>query len=184
MKKVSIGESSGGFNAASTIYGFVTGVANSSMTTNENTRRIRVPSACKVTRFYVAVSSAPGAGKSWTFKIRRNSADGAMSGTISDSGTSVDITSPFDYFSENDYIDFSMTPSGTPTLPASIFWFIEFESAKSFPIYGFVSLAASNSVESYCSPLGVGIVWETNLNNARVLLPIDCVINKLRVIVN
>ena len=68
-----------------------------------------------LTAFYVAVSTAPGVGKSRTFTVRKNAADTGLVVTISDNATSGNITGqsvPLSALSDRWTI--KAVPSGTP----------------------------------------------------------------------
>lgn len=77
--------------------------------------------ALTVKKFYVRVSAAPGAGKSWTFRVRKNGVDTDIVVTISESDTDgSDLVNTVNV-SDDDYLDVSCAPSGTPAAAAA-YW--------------------------------------------------------------
>lgn len=61
------------------------------------------------------LSTAPGATKSWTFRIRKNGADGNSTVTIADTATTGTDGSNTDTFESGDEISISKVPTNTPT---------------------------------------------------------------------
>ncbi len=74
-----------------------------------------------VSKFYVRVSAAPGAGKSWAFRVRRNGANTDIVVTITNTDTTGSDLVNTATVSDDDYLDIESTPSGTPAAAAGYF---------------------------------------------------------------
>lgn len=76
--------------------------------------------ACTLKKLYLLLSAAPGAGKSYTFTLRKpgnGQADGNLTVTIADAATSGSDTSHTDDVSDDDYMDLKCEPSNSPLEP-------------------------------------------------------------------
>lgn len=101
-------------STASTEYEQIMGGGNNSWITTEANRHSML-GPINIIGMRAKVGTAPGAGKSWTFKVREDSADitGASlavadANTINNNNIDIDIT-------ENTLNNWSCTPAGTPT---------------------------------------------------------------------
>lgn len=74
-----------------------------------------------IKHFYVRVSNAPGVGKSWTFRVRKNDADTKLAVTISGTDTTGNDTTHILSVKDDDYLDIVSEPSGTPAAAAA-YW--------------------------------------------------------------
>lgn len=70
----------------------------------------------------VELGTAPGSGKSWAFAVMRNGIATGLAVTISDTSTSASISGGTIMISPGDVLTLRSTPSGTPTLPGSVWW--------------------------------------------------------------
>ncbi len=105
--------------AAVRYFSFVGG--NKSAQSAEDTCYQPMPIAGTIKLFRVRFSTAPGAGKSWLVKLRKNGVDTSISVTISDTATQgADLVNEVSV-SPGDKLDVQVTPSGTPTA-ANIAW--------------------------------------------------------------
>lgn len=80
--------------------------------------------SCTLKKLYLLLSAAPGAGKSYTFTLRKpgnGQADGNLTVTIADAATTGNDTVNTDAIADDDYVDLECTPAGTPDL-AQVFW--------------------------------------------------------------
>ena len=75
----------------------------------------------KVEKMRFRVSAAPGAGMSWIFTVRKNGADTDLVVTISGTDTTGSDLAHSVTFANDDYVNLSATPSGTPTAAAA-YW--------------------------------------------------------------
>ncbi len=78
--------------------------------------------ALKIKKFYIKLATSPGAGKSYTFTVRRSSVDTALNIQVSDADTTgsnlIDTVILYDW----DLITMAATPAGTPTSPGGVYW--------------------------------------------------------------
>lgn len=114
--------------AGELIYGFASNISPSNTTVQYNqplsygqatwggeTGRTHMFPAATVKAFYAKLSAAPGAGKSYEIRLRRNSsANTPASVTISDAATSGSISLTGARVSLNDLVSMRSTPTGTP----------------------------------------------------------------------
>ena len=70
--------------------------------------------ACTVTKLRIELSGSPGAGQSYTFTLRKNNLDTAMTDSIADAAAEVTITGSVAY-AENDDATLKIEPSAAPT---------------------------------------------------------------------
>lgn len=63
-----------------------------------------------------SISNSPGTSKSFTYYFRKNSANTTLTMTISNSGTTASDSTHTEELTEGDLINWSITPSGTPTV--------------------------------------------------------------------
>lgn len=141
--------------------------------------------ACRITKLTVDLETAPGAGKSWVFRLHKNNTtDLNNSVTIADTATQgFDITS-VDKLAAGDYIQLKCTPSGTPTTSAVYRWSFEIETFNNqfFTVGGSNSLLPSGSVRSYFHPLSAHSLnaSTTESNSVRAYLSGDYILNYIR----
>lgn len=79
--------------------------------------RYQLIQACTLKKLYVVLAGAPGAGKSYTFTLRKpgnGQADGNLTVTIADTDTTGSDTSHTDDVSDDDYVDLACEPSNSP----------------------------------------------------------------------
>jgi hypothetical protein len=103
-------------NTASKTYGNICGTANAGWTTNTTQAKMVMPSSGTWQNLRVWTDgTTPGAGKSYTVAFMTNFSDSPISCTISDSSTRCWNTTVTSYTTVNDIVNFTVTPSGTPT---------------------------------------------------------------------
>ena len=72
---------------------------------------------------YVEGTTAPGAGKSYTYTLRNNTANTELSVVISEAGTTGnDAVASGVTIANQDNLSLACVPAGTPTQPAGISW--------------------------------------------------------------
>jgi hypothetical protein len=105
----------GSFNtadsAASTTYYPMTGGAGLGTTTEANNQNLAV--SMTVTKIQVNLTTAPGAGKSRAFTLRKNEADTALTCTVSDTNKTCTATGS-NAIADDDRLDTSDVPTGSP----------------------------------------------------------------------
>lgn len=112
-----------------------------------------IPISGTIMLFRVWFATAPGAGKSWTVKIRKNGADSGISVTISDAETTgADLVNTV-AVSPGDKIDVQVTPSGTPTA-SNIAWSCIIDAASKTSCFMGGDLTPSPSAVRYYAPQG------------------------------
>lgn len=109
---------------STSVVNFVPVMSLTSSTPNatESSRQQVVPAAFTMSNWYMKLGSAPGGVTSYTFKIRKNGVDTALSITITGVATSgTDVVSMVS-FAAGDIIDMSITPASTPAAPSVMMW--------------------------------------------------------------
>jgi hypothetical protein len=76
--------------------------------------RIMVTRAGTVKNFYVALSAAPGAGKTWVFTIRKNGSNQSVTITINNPATTGSDTANSFTVAASESLSIEQVPSGTP----------------------------------------------------------------------
>lgn len=141
-----------------------------------------VPFAVDVTSFYVEIDVAPGSGKSWTFKVRKNGADTGATVTISNTSTSGTYTGSAVSFAAGDKISISSVPSGTPAAIDKVWWNTTVESASAGqPLLGQIAAAPSIAVSTYMTLCGGSNPSGTE-NNYIIIAPTSGTLSGLRVL--
>lgn len=88
--------------------------------------RIYIGADCTISKFYVAIQTAPtGATKSWTFTVRKNAADTALTCTITDTAVTASDTSNSVSFTAGDYLTIKMVPANTPSASGLVTWSVK-----------------------------------------------------------
>lgn len=133
-------------------------------------------------RVDIVEGGAPGAGKSWTFTVRKNGADTDLELALSDSETSGTNQSDDVVIAAGDYVSVKVTSSGSPTSGAIASISLEYETTQrgySMISGGFESYAGT----SYAPFATYGILalnsYESNFEAG--VSPIDFTIRSLYV---
>lgn len=79
---------------------------------------------CTIEDLYVYLQTAPGAGKSWTFNLRKNGADTDLSVTISDAAQSGNDTTHSVSGADGDDLSMESNPSNSPASSRTAWGFI------------------------------------------------------------
>lgn len=104
------------------------GLCFNGVTATQNDSVNYIPAAGVFSNAYIALSAAPGAGKSYTFTLQKNGVDTSVVVTISDAATSgQDITHSVT-FAAGDHATWKCVPSGTPGAANVIQFYVEFNS--------------------------------------------------------
>lgn len=74
----------------------------------------QIANVFKIIAVYVALAAAPGAGKSYQFRLRKNAGNGNNVLTIADAAVSGNVTDQTDEFASGDKMTMQATPTGTP----------------------------------------------------------------------
>ena len=137
--------------AAARYFGLVGG--NKAAQSAEDTSHQPIPISGTIMSFRVWLATAPGAGKSWTVKIRKNGADSGISVVISDTATTgADLVNTVTV-SPGDKIDVQVTPSGTPTA-SNIAWSCVIDAASKTSCFLGGDLTPSATTTTYWCPQG------------------------------
>jgi len=112
-------------------YSSLLGDGNQLWHATEAYRESIIPTAGKLSNFRVGVKTAPGAGKSWTFTIRKAAsgaamADTALSVTISDTAVLSSLDTDEVTVAAGDRVDIKAVGTGTPTAAAAVYWTCQF----------------------------------------------------------
>jgi hypothetical protein len=102
------------------------GMGNNGWNATESTVRMQFQPSVTFRKLYAAVATAPANTKSWAFTLRVAAANTALTCTISNTATTANDTAHAVTESAADYVDVSVTPSGTPTSTSGVrFSFVE-----------------------------------------------------------
>lgn len=129
-----------------------------------------MPIAGTVRNLRITLRTAPGAGKSRTFTLRKNAADQSVTVTISDANTTaVDTTNSFTY-AAGDLLSVKSVPTSTPA--ASIVdWSIESEGTNAKEFFTASSPGtASASATNYTQIIDSG-EWSATYANRSNIIP-------------
>lgn len=80
----------------------------------------------KLSNFKAAVQIAPGGGKSWTFTVRKNNGDTALSVIIADANTISSLDTDEVEVAAGDKVCIQSVPSGTPAAAGTVYWTCQF----------------------------------------------------------
>lgn len=146
--QVVVGNSAFALSASATRYNSFCGILSSTA------RQCIVSSDGNIKNLRIVLTSAPGAGKSFTFTVQKNLVDTALTCAITDTSTSCsDLSNSFSV-SSGDLLLITAVPSGTPTTSIFHFSYI-FDSTNDnesiFSEYG----GATLNTNTYCPLWGV-----------------------------
>lgn len=88
-------------------------------TTDEASVQISAPASAVLSQLAIRLTTPPGGSASWTWTLRVNGANTALTATISGSNLTVTDNTHRVKINEGDLLSFSITPSGTPALPTN-----------------------------------------------------------------
>ena len=118
-------------SVSATEYSSLLGDGNKVWTTTEANRESIISTPGKLSNFKVAVRTAPGSGKSWTFTIRKAASGATMvdtdlSVTISGTATLSSLDTDEVTVAAGERVTIAATPSGTPTSADAVYWTCQF----------------------------------------------------------
>lgn len=150
---------------------------------SETPRQIPLSDDATVTYFKVMVDTAPGAGTSRAFTIRKNGATSSATLTISDTNTSAEF-SGFAAFSAGDLVALESTPTGTPAAPGNIYWYCWMVTAGQWSlIMGGADGGMSATVDNFANPFG-STAFITSGANQDIRVPSNFTLTKSAVALN
>jgi hypothetical protein len=183
MKFPIFGGSDDAPNSTAVRYAYLGNTDLTDWVSSEPNRQIPLSEDLTITDLKVMVDTAPGAGKSRTFTVRKNGADTGVTCTISDTNTSA-VFSGSVSFTAGDLICLSSTPSGTPTAPGNIFWWLFASTTGSkFLIMGGTDSNFSATADNFTNPFGSSSSI-TSATNQDVVVPTGGSITKAAVAVS
>jgi hypothetical protein len=150
------------------------------MSVLESDYEIIVPTSGKLDMMRVALDGSPGAGKSYTFTLRKNNADTAVTCVIADTSTQNSDLANSVTVAAGDRVVVSSTPSGTPTarLAKISMRFIPDNDGESF--IGLAGSDPSSAAVRYNQPQGTGAgTWQATETNADMAMPAGVTLKKL-----
>lgn len=106
--------SSSNDNPSTTVTEYKSSIADDAWVATESIARQHRFQDATIRSLYIKNVSAPTAGKSFQYDVRKNSADSGLSATVSDADTTANASSSFSV-SDGDLLGMESTPSGTPT---------------------------------------------------------------------
>lgn len=143
----------------------------------ESARLQPISAAFTLDKLYISLNNAPGVGKSYTFTIRKNQVDTAVTVVISGSATSgIDLAHSVS-FAAGDNMSIGITPSGTPTAPTVTNWWVQVDSGGTHfaPIVGggHSSSGLSTTVDSFSSVCGTtaAVTWVPTESDVSMVMP-------------
>lgn len=165
---------------AGTVYAWPASFFGADWDATEANRQIPLSEDCTVSDFKVILDTAPGAGKSRTFTLRKNGVDTACTLTISDTATSGTFSGSVS-FAADDLISIKETSTGTPTAPGRVYWWFYFNTtgAKQM-IMGACLGTPSTSAVNYCCMFGSS-AWNATNAVQDVRFPTDGNFTRLKV---
>lgn len=151
---------------------------------NEGSVQAAISLPVRIYRLYMRLDTAPGAGTSWTFTVRVNGVDSPLAVTVADTATDADSRTlspiPVAALAAGDLLAIRVTPTNTPAVPAIFRWFIEYEAARAFPIFGGASANVATGATNYLTLQGYATPDATEANVQQVV-PIAMTLRNLRV---
>lgn len=132
------------------------GASNVLITSSE--AAIIVPASGTISRFYVLLSVAPGAGTSYAFNFMRNGVAQSLAVTVADAATTGSNTANSFSVAEGDNISLRTVPTGTPSTPAAAFG------------WTFTPTVNGESFIAYCSR-GNNFPSQTDINYNQIIGP-------------
>ena len=107
-----------------TYYRYPTNQSGIAGSTTESQRTIEggVKEVFTLSHFRANVTTAPGSGKSWSFRVRKNSADGNLNFSIADTNNNGSDTSNSDQFTYGDDISIQTVANSTPAATTRMAW--------------------------------------------------------------
>lgn len=137
----------------------------------EGNRQQVMPTAGTFRNLRVKMNGTPGAGKSYTFMVRKNGADTSVTCVIADTATSASDTANSFSVVAGDLVTLKVTPSGTPT-GRTPQWTIEFEgttSGESLILGGGLENATAANTTEYNSASASSVFGATETNYSQVV---------------
>lgn len=156
MKAVWLGGSTSAPSTSAVNYYAITGDLAHTPTTVELARANILTDDVEILSITAIVGTAPGAGKSWTLKVRNAGADTAAAVTIGNTDQSAQWSGSV-VCSADTRIGLSITPSGTPAAIGSIRWIVTYQTGGNFYIAltGRTSAPSSTLTNQYIGFTGV-----------------------------
>lgn len=170
-------------NTSDTTFGSLLEGLHEAPTTSEDAQLSPWPVTGTLRAMRIALTVAPGSGKSWTFTVRVNQVDTEAAITISDTETT-GLWQGLVSVASGDLIALKIQPSGTPSgAPARIT--VEFDSDASNES-GYALGRAVSSVDAMVGAFGAGATNATVGANADVatICPIEATVTQIEVYVS
>ncbi len=150
---------------------------------DSNGVRVYAPHSFRITKFYVYISTAPGAAKSWVFSIYKNGSDEVTSqitltGTGSGAGiTQGNVTGLTIDFSATDFFTVSCLPSGTPSTFSSSKFYLEIEPVNDGEtIFSASPTTLSQTLTTWYRPLWPGVAGITaSEDSSKLICPVNTI---------
>lgn len=138
---------------------------------SEARRQIPLSEDVTITDFKVIIDTAPGAGTSRAYTLRKNGSDTGATVTISDAATSASFSGSVAY-AAGDLISLKEVATGSPTAPGNSYWYIGMSTVgKKALLMGFSGNVAPNAADNYVNPFG-GSAWTTTSADQDVIVPL------------
>lgn len=139
-----------------------------SLTATESQREAPAPTGGTFSDLRVIVGSAPGAGTSYTFTLRKNGADTAVTCAIADSATNCSDTANSVAVVAGDLLSLEITPSGAAATPTARWGFKWAPTTDGESIFLTASAGTMNTGggNRYVPPGGTSETWQSTEGNA------------------
>lgn len=181
MSSVIFGGQNTAANGTVNNYDFITAAYTSLWTTSETNRETVIPITCTLNNLYVQTSAAPGGTTLATFSVMQNGTQTNLGVTISGAGTSgSDITNSV-VFQAGDSISMQSAPSGTPTMPANVWWNLTAVASSNMqPIPGGNATPTVNNATAYTGIFsGRNLAWSATETDFMSIAPTAGTFSKL-----
>ena len=154
-------------NSAQTFCNFQSSAANN-WTADEAILKQPAPIGFTITSFDVKATSASGAAKNFTFAVRVNGVDSAMTVLVENTTAVVSNTTPL-AINQGDLLSIGCTPSGTPTTSIHTISFkYDSGAGNGQPVFGGTNNVMSQSVTNYSTWQGTGSINSTETNRREI----------------
>lgn len=149
------GQSNTGSSISATNYVPIVDTNGVNPVATETNVDIPVPFSVTVVAMAAIITTAPSSGKNWTYRNRKNVGNGSSTFQIADANTTGNDTAHSDDLVQDDLIDISITPSGTPTAMGASAWAMGFRSYVETQtiVTSLAKVAANINVDESLPPL-------------------------------
>jgi len=160
-------------NTGTVQYNGINAVLSSTWSSTQTQRAMIVPCAMTISNFFMAISTAPGSGKSYDFTIMKNGVATDVTVNIADSAVTATDSTHTATFAAGDNISLRSTPNNTPGNTGGQFWDMDIATSTNIaPILGTTITNLDTASTVYGSIMGGNaITWSTTVTDFEVIVP-------------